>query len=78
MSSKITVAFDPKLMKLLNFSKTRIDIRFRSRLKPIEKWLYGFYSTHSVPFKYGIKKLYSLSGSKSDIKILSLKIFCYF
>ena len=74
MSSKITVAFDPKLMKLLNFSKTRIDIRFRSKLKPIEKWLYGFYSTHSVPFKYGIKKLYSLSGSKSDIKIFKYNI----
>jgi len=74
MSSKITVAFDPKLMKLLNYQKTRIDISYRSRLKPIEKWLYGFYSTHAVPFKYGIKKLYSLSGSTSDIKIFKYNI----
>jgi hypothetical protein len=74
MTSKIIVAFDPKLMKLLNYSKTRIDISCRSRLKPTEKWLYGFYSTHSVPFKYSLKKLHSLSGSNSDLRIFKSNI----
>jgi hypothetical protein len=46
---------------------TLLDWQLRKELKPLEKWVHAFYSTHREPVPYSVKTLLELCGSKSRV-----------
>lgn len=58
LDPNILALFQPDAYTLLNGEE-------RLELTPLAQWLYGFFSTHEIPFPYKVETLYALCGSTS-------------
>ena len=51
------------LFKIFDTNFTKININVRKKLKPMAKWLYSYYSSHTEPFPHKCETLKNYCGS---------------
>lgn len=60
------VRVEKDIFRLFSDNFTRISLEIRSKLKPLAKWLYSFYSSHQEAFPHKVSTLKSYCGSDYD------------
>jgi len=68
-TGEYVVVLDPQLMPFFGqdqFTQMNWNVRLDLEGKPLAQWLYGFYESHSVPFKLHVASLMRWSGSQNS------------
>ena len=67
--SDYVVRVSNELFKLFDTNYTKLNNEIRKQLKPMARWLYGYYASHSEPFPHKCETLKNYCGSGySDLR----------
>src|SRR3990167_327237 len=67
--SDYVVRVSNELFKLFETNHTKLNNEVRKKLKPLARWLYGYYASHSEPFPHKCETLKNYCGSGySDLR----------